>query len=72
MALSDFLDGELLYALGSRLARQQGRDLDTRVVVQKRILVRSAQRVPEPDPLPGISLDTQPNPIHFWKLTGSG
>ena len=40
MALSDFLDGELLYALGSRLARQQGRDRDTRVVVQKRNQVR--------------------------------
>ena len=36
----DFLHGELLDALGSRLARQQSRDLDTRLVVQKRILVR--------------------------------
>ena len=36
----DFLHGELLYALGSRLARQQGKDLDTRVVVQKGIVVR--------------------------------
>ena len=25
----------------------------------------SAQRVPEPDPLPGISFDTQPDPIQF-------
>ena len=25
----------------------------------------SAQRVPEPDPLPGISFDTRPDPIHF-------
>ena len=25
----------------------------------------SAQRVPEPDPLPGISLDTRPDPIQF-------
>ena len=40
MALSDSLYGELLYALGTRLAPQQGRDRDTRVVVQKRILVR--------------------------------
>ena len=32
----------------------------------------SAQRVPEPDPLPGISFDTQPDPIQFWKSSGSG
>ena len=25
----------------------------------------SAQRVPEPDPLPGISLHTRPDPIQF-------
>ena len=25
----------------------------------------SAQRVPEPNPLPGISLDTRPDPIQF-------
>ena len=25
----------------------------------------SAQRVPEPDPIPGISFDTQPDPIQF-------
>ena len=25
----------------------------------------SAQQVPEPDPLPGISLDTRPDPIQF-------
>ena len=25
----------------------------------------SAQRVPEPDPLPGISFDTRPDPIQF-------
>ena len=36
----DSLRGELLDALGSRLARQQGKDLDTRVVVQKGIVVR--------------------------------
>ena len=27
--------------------------------------VSSAQRVPEPDPLPGISFDTRPDPIQF-------
>ena len=32
----------------------------------------SAQRVPEPDPLPGISVDTRPDPIQFWKSSGSG
>ena len=32
----------------------------------------SAQWVPEPDPLPGISFDTRPNPIQFWKSSGSG
>ena len=32
----------------------------------------SAQRVPEPDPLPGISFDTRPDPIQFWKSSGSG
>ena len=32
----------------------------------------SAQRVPEPVPLPGISFDTRPDPIQFWKLSGSG
>ena len=26
---------------------------------------RSAQRVPEPDPLPSISFDTRPDPIQF-------
>ena len=25
----------------------------------------SAQQVPEPDPLPGISFDTRPDPIQF-------
>ena len=25
----------------------------------------SVQRVPEPDPLPGISFDTRPDPIQF-------
>ena len=28
-------------------------------------LLSSAQRVPEPDPLPGISFDTPPDPIQF-------
>ena len=32
----------------------------------------SAQRVPEPDPIPGISFDTRPDPIQFWKSSGSG
>ena len=32
----------------------------------------SAQRVPEPDPLPDISFDTQPDLIQFWKSSGSG
>ena len=40
MALSDSLDSELPYTLGSRLTCQQGRDRGTKVVVQKRILVR--------------------------------
>ena len=26
---------------------------------------RSAQRVPEPDPLPGIYFDTRPDPVQF-------
>ena len=34
--------------------------------------VSSAQRVPEPDPLPGISFDTRPDPIQFEKSSGSG
>ena len=34
--------------------------------------MNSAQRVPEPDPLPGISFDTRPDPIQFWKSLGSG
>ena len=29
------------------------------------LIICSAQRVPEPDPLPGISLDTRPDPIQF-------
>ena len=33
--------------------------------------VNSAQRVPEPDPLPGISFDTRPDPIQFKKSSGS-
>ena len=32
----------------------------------------SAQRVPEPDPLSGISFDTRPDMILFWKSLGSG
>ena len=31
----------------------------------KALLKCSAQRVPEPDPLPGISFDTRPDPIQF-------
>ena len=30
-----------------------------------RFHISSAQRVPEPDPLPGISFDTRPDPIQF-------
>ena len=37
-----------------------------------RLTVSSAQRVPEPDPLPGISFDTRPDPIQFWKLSDGG
>ena len=29
------------------------------------VLGDSVQRVPEPDPLPGISFDTRPDPIQF-------
>ena len=29
---------------------------------------RSAQRVPEPDPIPGISFDTRPDSV--WKIIG--
>ena len=32
----------------------------------------SVQRVPEPDPLPGIPFDTRPDPIQFEKSSGSG
>ena len=32
----------------------------------------SVQRVPEPDPIPGISFATRPDPIQFWKSSGSG
>ena len=28
-------------------------------------IIYSAQRVPEPDPIPGISFDTRPDPIQF-------
>ena len=28
-------------------------------------LSASAQQVPEPDPIPGISFDTRPDPIQF-------
>ena len=34
-------------------------------------LTNSAQQVPEPDQLPGISFDTRPNLIQFWKSSGS-
>ena len=30
-----------------------------------KVVVGSAQRVPEPDPLPGISSDTRPDPVQF-------
>ena len=29
------------------------------------LYIASAQQVPEPDPLPGISFDTRPDPIQF-------
>ena len=29
------------------------------------VFAASVQRVPEPDPIPGISFDTRPDPIHF-------
>ena len=32
----------------------------------------SAQQVPVPDLLTGISFDTRPYPIQFWKSSGSG
>ena len=32
----------------------------------------SAQRVPEPDPLPGIFFDTRPDPTQVGKSSGSG
>ena len=35
------------------------------IIVIVIILVISAQRVPEPDPLPGISFHTRPDPIQF-------
>ena len=34
--------------------------------------ISSVQRVPEPDPIPGISFATRPDPIQFWKSSGSG
>ena len=34
-------------------------------------LTNSAQQVPEPDQLSGISFDTRPNLIQFWKSSGS-
>ena len=34
-----------------------------KVRIKKKEVVDSAQRVPEPDPLPGISFDTRPDPI---------
>ena len=34
-------------------------------VPTRQLEVNSAQRVPEPDPLPGISFDTRPDPIQF-------
>ena len=33
--------------------------------VQDMAVIDSAQRVPEPDPIPGISFDTRPDPIQF-------
>ena len=35
------------------------------------LTIYSAQRAPEPDPLPGIFFDTRPNPMQFWKSLGS-
>ena len=35
-------------------------------------LMNSAQQVPEPDLLLGIYFDTGPDPIQFWKSSGSG
>ena len=35
------------------------------LVMVMQALSSSAQRVPEPDPLPGISFDTRPDPIQF-------
>ena len=33
--------------------------------VQDMAVIDSAQRVPKPDPIPGISFDTRPDPIQF-------
>ena len=46
---------------GPRLAAP--RDLDWRRESSSH--VARAQRVPEPDPIPGISFDTRPDPIQF-------
>ena len=38
---------------------------DVDLVIMLLFLMYSDQRVPEPDPLPGISFDTRPDPIQF-------
>ena len=42
------------------------------VALLHKLLISSAQRVPKPDPLPSISFATRPDPIQFWKSSGSG
>ena len=63
------------------LNKQGGKDMRHLQMFQKvengggpifKVVLDSAQRVPEPDPLPGISFNTRPDPIQFWKSSGSG
>ena len=46
--------------------------LQEQILSPKVVITISVQRVPEPDPLPGISFDTRPDPIQFEKSSGSG
>ena len=49
----------------ARKSRQMPFHDKTAYVWMGMLPLNSVQRVPEPDPIPGISFATRPDPIHF-------
>ena len=58
----ELINTEIMATVGN--GEQRDQIPGSRTIVLK-LVPGSAQRVPEPDPLPGISFDTRPDPIQF-------